>query len=86
MFRSVLPVLAMLVGLFALAGCAAQAQPVTAFSLAEQARHAQVAEAPPTDFEFEMKATDTESPRRFSHDKELTSSLHASSPTHASDQ
>jgi hypothetical protein len=54
--------------------------------LAEQARHAQVAEAPPSDFELEMKVTDTESPRRFSHDKELTSSLHASSPTHASDQ
>jgi hypothetical protein len=84
-----LPVLAVLVGLSALpvlAGCASRApQPVTALSLAEQARHMQTAEAPPSDFEMEMKATDTEAPRRFSHDKEIVGSLHASSPTHASE-
>jgi len=88
MARSLLPVLAVLVGLSALpalAGCASQAQPVTALSLAEQARHTQIAEAPPSDFEMEMKTTDTEAPRRFSRDKEIASSLHASSPTHTNE-
>jgi len=87
MARSVVPVLALLAGLSGLAGCASQAhsQPVTALSLAEQARHTQIAEAPPSDFEMEMKTTDTEAPRRFSRDKEIASSLHASSPTHANE-
>jgi hypothetical protein len=84
MARSVVPVPAFLAGLLALAGCASQAhsQPVTALSLAEQARHTQIVEAPPTDFEMQMKATDTEAPHRFARDKEIASSLHASSPTH----
>jgi hypothetical protein len=80
-------VLAILVGLSSLAGCASGSRQVVSHSLAEQVPAGRVAEAPPTDFEFEFAPGESAGgAKRFTHDRELTGSLHPSSPTRSSEE
>jgi hypothetical protein len=67
-----------LVAVSALAGCASSAQQAVPHSLASQVPTDHVADAPPTDFEFEFAPKQPAAPRRFT---ELTGSLRAASPT-----
>lgn len=61
--------------LTSLVGCAGSSHQAVQHSLAAQVPVDRVAYTPPTDFEFEVKVTDTSAPARFTHDRELTGSL-----------
>jgi hypothetical protein len=78
-------ILVVLVALSSLAGCASSRAAVS-HSLAEQVPTGHVAEAPPTDFELEFAPPESSGTKRFTHDHELTGSLHPSSPTRPVDE
>ena len=75
MFRPLVGSIVVL-ALSSLVGCAGSSHQAVQHSLAEQVPVDRVAYTPPTDFEFEVKGTESASPARFTHDKELTGSLH----------
>jgi len=81
MFRPLVATVAAL-ALTAVAGCASNAAPAAVpHSYAAQVPARRVADAPPTDFEFDFSPTDTRAEHRFTHDAPLTGSLHADSAT-----
>ena len=80
MFRPLVGSIVVL-ALTSLAGCASSSHQVMQHSLAEQVPVDRVAYTPPTDFEFEVNTSDTSAPARFTHDKELTGSLHPAMAT-----
>ena len=85
MFRS-LPVAVLLVSVSALAGCASSAREVrSADSIASQIPGQRVAEAPPEEWEMELKMP-ARNDGRITKDRELTGSLHAFSPTQHTDE
>ena len=83
MFRPLVGLLVVL-SLSSLVGCAGSSHQAVQHSLAEQVAVDRVAYTPPTDFEFEVKATESSTPARFTHDKELTGSLHPAMATRPS--
>ncbi|HEY8091473.1 MAG TPA: hypothetical protein VIF09_26595 [Polyangiaceae bacterium] len=85
MFRP-LSLVMVLVSLSALAGCASSERQVrSADSIASQIPGQRVAEAPPEDWEMELKMP-ARSDGRITKDRELTGSLHAYSPTQHADE
>jgi hypothetical protein len=73
-----------ILGLSALAGCAASAPP-PALSVASQVPAERVAVQPPSDFDMELASPDAEGSRRFSHDQELAGSLHPKMASHVNE-
>ena len=85
MFRP-LSIVLVTVSLSALAGCASSERQVrSADSIASQIPGQRVAEAPPEEWEMELKMP-ARADGRITKDRELTGSLHAASPTLRTDE
>ncbi len=85
MFRFLASAVA-LVSLSALAGCASSDRHAqSADSIASQIPGQRVAEAPPEEWEMELKMP-ARNEARITKDRELTGSLHAFSPTQKTDE
>ncbi len=86
MFRTVVPVLA-IAALSCLAGCASSAPtPATPVSVAAQVPVDRVAEAPPSEFEFDFAPPESARGGHFTKDKELTGSLHPHMASHVNEE
>lgn len=70
-----------IVALSSLVGCTGSSHQAVQHSLANQVPVDRVAYAPPTDFEFQFAPASSSAPARFTHDKELTGSLHPAMAT-----